>query len=133
MLFILIREYKSDLFFLILETAIYRFYGVVIEKNFFNKYFIQSNWLGVCQFELKTIKIQNTQNVAFFNSGMASHGNCIYIVGGRENLYTGDALERNWKHSPATMEYCTTRYHLITKYKLNFLRLRFFKHLENKF
>jgi len=42
-------------------------------------------------------------------SGMASHGNCIYIVGGRENLYTGDALERNWKHSPATMEYCTTR------------------------
>ena len=28
----------------------------------------------------------------------------------RENLYTGDALERNWKHSPAVMEYCTSRW-----------------------
>ena len=26
-------------------------------------------------------------------SGMASHGNCIYVVGGRENLYTGDGTE----------------------------------------
>ena len=44
-------------------------------------------------------------------SGVASHGNCVYIVGGRENLYTGDGpgLERSWKHSVATMEYCSTR------------------------
>ena len=27
------------------------------------------------------------------DSGMASHGNCVYVVGGRENLYTGDGLE----------------------------------------
>ena len=43
-------------------------------------------------------------------SGMAAMGNCVYQVGGRENLYTGDNIERNWKHSPGVMEYCTTRY-----------------------
>lgn len=44
-------------------------------------------------------------------SGMASHGNCVYVVGGRENLYNGEGpgLERTWKHSVATMEYCSTR------------------------
>ena len=54
-------------------------------------------------------QIEEPAPVGLAFSGMASHGNCVYVVGGRENLYTGDALERNWKHSPATMEYCTTR------------------------
>ena len=43
-------------------------------------------------------------------SGMGSHGNCVYLVGGRENLYMGDKLDRTWKHSGAVMEYCSTRY-----------------------
>merc|ERR1719483_1498141 len=38
-----------------------------------------------------------------------SHGNCVYLVGGRENLYMGDKLDRTWKHSGAVMEYCSTR------------------------
>lgn len=42
-------------------------------------------------------------------SGMGSSDNCVYVVGGRENLYTADGLDRTWKHSGAAMEYCTTR------------------------
>jgi len=42
-------------------------------------------------------------------SGMGSHENCAYIVGGREHLYTADGLDRTWKHSGTVMEYCTTR------------------------
>jgi len=42
-------------------------------------------------------------------SGMGTSGNCVYVVGGRENLYTADGLDRTWKHSGAVMEYCTTR------------------------
>ena len=42
-------------------------------------------------------------------SGMSAGGSCVYVVGGRENLYTADGLDRTWKHSGAVMEYCTTR------------------------
>jgi len=42
-------------------------------------------------------------------SGMSAAGSCVYVVGGRENLYTADGLDRTWKHSGAVMEYCTTR------------------------
>ena len=56
-------------------------------------------------------------------SGMASHGNCVYVVGGRENLYNGDGpgLERTWKHSVATMEYCSTRSDCLSQLLLHLL------------
>ena len=55
----------------------------------------------------KTIEEPAPAGLAF--SGMAGMGNCVYLAGGRENLVTGDIIMRNWKHSPAVMEYCTTR------------------------